>query len=403
MTTQIANLGNSVPLYSTRASPDFAAWLHASGAALAVTTYQIGKMFLIGAPAPDRLSVTERTFQRRLGVTAVGSSLYLAGLNNILRFANVVPPGQSLEGHDAVYVPQIAWYTGDVFVHDVGVLPSGRPIFVNKLFSCLATVDEQTSFRPVWQPKFITALRPEDRCHLNGLAMQDGAPRYVTAVATTDTARAWREQRVGSGCVIDVLSDAVVASGLTMPHSPRLHDGKLYISNAGTGEVGEVELASGRFNPIAFCPGFVRGLGFVDNYLLVGLSLPRQHRDFSGLPLDDRLKETGQAPQCMIQVIDLKSGTAAHSGRNSESHRARPSARADVGRNSRRAKALQRALRKTSRPRGKSGRSFLPTVIQPHPGALCRGWYAVGDAFTLSTIGSYLGEGLFRGCVPGAA
>ena len=102
--------------------------------------------------------------------------------------------------------------TGDVFAHDVGVLPSGRPIFVNTLFSCLATVDEQSSFRPIWQPKFITALRPEDRCHLNGLAMEDGAPRYVTAVATTDAARAWREQRVGNGCVIDVASGEVVAS-----------------------------------------------------------------------------------------------------------------------------------------------------------------------------------------------
>src|SRR4051812_17310855 len=108
MATEISNTGDSVPLYSTRASPHFANWLYSTRATLAITTYQIGKMFLIGAPAPDRLSVTERTFQRCLGVTAVGSSLYLAGLNNILRFANVVPPGQSLEGHDAVYVPQVA-------------------------------------------------------------------------------------------------------------------------------------------------------------------------------------------------------------------------------------------------------------------------------------------------------
>src|SRR3974390_11525 len=122
MTTQIANLGDSVPLYSTRASENFAAWLHASGAARAATTYQIGKLSLIGAPAPDQLSVTERTFQRCLGVTAVGSSLYLAGLNNILRFSNVVPTGQSLENHDKVFVPQVAWYTGDVFAHD----PSDR-------------------------------------------------------------------------------------------------------------------------------------------------------------------------------------------------------------------------------------------------------------------------------------
>lgn len=312
MNAQIASAGDSAPPYAVKASPGFAAWLHASNTALAVTTYQIGKLFLIGAPTPDRLSVTERTFQRCLGVAAVGTSLYLAGVNNILRFENVVPPGQTLEGHDAVYVPQAAWYTGDVFAHDMGALPNGRPLFINTLFSCLATVDEQNSFRPVWQPRFISALRPEDRCHLNGLAMQDGIPRYVTVAAQTDTERGWRDRRVGSGSVIDIASGEVVATGLTMPHSPRLHDGRLYVCNAGTGEIGEIELASGRFNPIAACPGFARGLAFVGGHLLVGLSLPRQHRDFSGLPLDERLKQAGQEPRCVIQAIDPQWGVAEH-------------------------------------------------------------------------------------------
>jgi uncharacterized protein (TIGR03032 family) len=311
-TAQIVSAGDSAPPYAVEASPGFAAWLHDQNTALAITTYQIGKLFLIGAPAPDRLSVTERTFQRCLGVAAFGNSLYLAGLNNILRFENVVPPGQQLEGHDAVYAPRVAWYTGDVFAHDVAVLSSGRPVFVNTLFSCLATVDERSSFRPVWQPGFVSALRPEDRCHLNGVAMQHGRPRFVTSAGQTDAPRAWREARAGSGCVIDVASGEVVASGLTMPHSPRLHDDRLFICNAGTGELGEIELASGRFNPIAFCPGFARGIAFIGGHVLVGLSLPRQHRDFSGLPLDDRLKQEGIEPRCMIQVIDLKSGAAAH-------------------------------------------------------------------------------------------
>jgi uncharacterized protein (TIGR03032 family) len=294
------------------ASPGFAAWLHECGAALAVTTYQIGKLFLIGAPAPDRISVTERTFRRCLGVAAVDDSLYLAGLNNILRFENVVPRGQQLEGHDAVYVPQVAWYTGDLFAHDVGVLPSGRPVFVNTLFSCLAAVDEATSFQPFWRPPFVSTLRPEDRCHLNGMAMQDGVPAFVTAAGRTDAPRAWREARTGSGCIIDVASNEIVADGLTMPHSPRLHEGRLYICNAGTGEFGEIDLASGRFEPIAFCPGFARGIAFVGDHVLVGLSLPRQHRDFSGLPLDERLKQEKREPRCMIQVIELASGVTAH-------------------------------------------------------------------------------------------
>lgn len=308
----IVSVGDSAPPYAVAASPGFAAWLHAQNTALAVTTYQIGKLFLIGAPAPDRISVAERTFRRCLGVAAAGNSLYLAGLNNVLRFENVVPPGQQLEGHDAVYVPRVAWYTGDLFAHDVGVLPSGRPLFVNTLFSCLATVDESSSFRPVWQPRFVSALRPEDRCHLNGVAMQHGRPRYVTAAGRTDAPRAWREARVGNGCVIDVATSEVVAGDLTMPHSPRLDDGRLYICNAGTGELGEIEPASGRFVPITLCPGFARGIAFIGGHVLVGLSLPRQHRDFSGLPLDDRLKREGREPRCMLQAIDLQSGAAAH-------------------------------------------------------------------------------------------
>lgn len=310
MSAVITSAGDSAPPYAFEASPGLAAWLHAENIALAITTYQIGKLFLVGAPAPDRLSVTERTFERCLGVAAEGGSLYLAGLNTILRFENVVPAGQALEGHDAVYVPQVAWYTGDVFAHDIGVLPSGRPLFINTLFGCLATVDESSSFRPVWLPPFLSALRPEDRCHLNGLAMQAGRPRYVTAAAESDKAGGWRESRVGGGVVVDVATSAIVARGLTMPHSPRLHEGRLYVCNAGTGELGLV--ADGRFEPVAFCPGFARGLAFHGGHALVGLSLPRQHKDFSGLPLDDRLKREGRAPDCVIQVVELAGGAAAH-------------------------------------------------------------------------------------------
>jgi uncharacterized protein (TIGR03032 family) len=312
MSAHIASAGDSAPPYSVNASPGFAGWLHAAGVGLAVTTYQIGKLFLVGAPVAGRLSVTERTFNRCLGVAVNGNSLFLAGVHNILRFDNIVPSGQTLEGHDAVFAPQVSWYTGDVFAHDVGILPNDRPVFVNTLFSCLATVDEATSFRPLWWPRFISALRPEDRCHLNGLAMEDGVPRYVTAAGTTDTARGWRENRVGKGCVIDVGSGEIVATGLTMPHSPRLHEGRLYVANAGTGEVGTIDPASGRFDAIAFCPGFVRGIAFAGGHMLAGLSLPRQSEVFSGLPLEDRLKAEGREAHCMIQVIDLNSGGAAH-------------------------------------------------------------------------------------------
>jgi uncharacterized protein (TIGR03032 family) len=309
---RIVTAGDSAPPYSIEASPGFSGWLHESGVALAITTYQIGKLFLLGAPDATRLSVTERSFERCLGVAISGASLLLASRHSITRFENVVVPGQALQGHDGVFVPQVSWFTGDLFTHDVGLLRGGRPIFVNTLFSCLAVPDEATSFRAVWRPPFISAPRPEDRCHLNGLAMEDGVPRFVTAVARSDTAGGWRDQRVGQGCVIAVDSSAIVASGLSMPHSPRMHDGRLFLLNAGTGELGEIEFASGRFQPIAFCPGFARGLALIGQHAVVGLSLPRQNQAFSGLPLDDRLSAAGCPPVCAIHVVNLATGQTEH-------------------------------------------------------------------------------------------
>jgi len=139
-----------------------------------------------------------------------------------------------------------------------------------------------------------------------------GAPRYVTLVGASDVADGWREHRAAGGQVIDVASGEVVAQGLSMPHSPRLHNGALYLLNAGSGEFGRVDIASGRFEPIAFCPGFLRGMSFLGNYALVGLSLPRENRTFSGLALDDALKSRGAEPRCGVMVIDLTSGDAPH-------------------------------------------------------------------------------------------
>jgi uncharacterized protein (TIGR03032 family) len=311
---QIRSDGDSAPPYRVEASPGFAAWLREQDIALAVTTYQIGKVFLVGAEDASLLNVTERTFERCLGIAARNGALHLAGLNAIYRFDNVVPAGQNLEGYDAVYSPRVAWYTGDVFAHDVGMLPSGRPVFINTLFSCLASVDEGSSFRPIWWPRFISQLAPQDRCHLNGLAMDEmtGRPAYVSAAAETDTQRGWSERRVGNGVVIDIASGEVACRGLTMPHSPRLHAGTLYVLNAGTGEIGLVDPAAGRFHPLAFLPGFARGLALHRGHALVGLSMPRANEVFTGLPLDDRLKAEKQPAQCAVVVVDLATARVVH-------------------------------------------------------------------------------------------
>jgi len=110
--------------------------------------------------------------------------------------------------------------------------------------------------------------------------MRDSKPAFVTAVSKSDTIDGWRDRRADGGVVIDVENNRVICEGLSMPHSPRWHDGKLWVLNAGTGELGYVEMPKGKakmgkFKPIAFCPGFLRGLSFHDGFAFVGLSRPR--------------------------------------------------------------------------------------------------------------------------------
>ena len=187
------------------------------------------------------------------------------------------------------------------------------PVFVNTLFSCLARPSGTHSFTPVWQPRFISRLAAEDRCHLNGLAMRDGRPAFVTLVGPSDVADGWREHRRSGGLVIDVASGEAVAGGLSMPHSPRWHGGRLWLLNSGTGEFGHVDLATGRFEPVAFCPGYARGLAFIDGFAVIGLSRPRAKTPtFEGLALGERLEQKGAEPRCGLHVVDLATGDASH-------------------------------------------------------------------------------------------
>lgn len=207
----------------------------------------------------------------------------------------------------------MSYSTGDLDAHDLAAIDSGPPIFVNTLFNCLAQASPTHSFVPLWQPAFISRLAAEDRCHLNGLAMREGKPVFVTAVSDTDTYDSWRDHRGDGGIVIDVVSGEVVCRGLSMPHSPRWHMGKLWLHNSGSGEFGFVDLPAGKFMPVAFCPGYLRGLSFAGNFAVMGLSRPRENKTFAGLELDDRLKERRIVPRCGIYFVDLSTGSIVHS------------------------------------------------------------------------------------------
>jgi uncharacterized protein (TIGR03032 family) len=304
----------AAPALEISTSRQFLPWLAEQKLSVALTTYQVGKLFFLGLKPDDTLSVFERTFNRCMGLcTTPDGGLAMSSLYQIWRFNNVLSKGQLHDGgFDRLYVPHTGTTTGDLDVHDMAVDADGQLVFVNTLFGCLATLSPTHSFKPVWRPPFISKLAAEDRCHLNGLAMQDGRPAYVTMVGPSDVADGWRDHRAGGGQVMDVRSNAVVAEGLSMPHSPRWHNGKLWLLNSGTGYFGHVDLNSGRFEEVCFCPGYMRGLNFHGHFALVGLSRPRQNKTFTGLALDENLKQRKAEPRCGVQVIDLRTGDAVH-------------------------------------------------------------------------------------------
>jgi uncharacterized protein (TIGR03032 family) len=300
------------PWIEVTSSRHFAAWLAEQQVSLAFTTYQTNKLFVLGRHPDGRLTVTERTFDRCMGLWGDGQTLWLSARYQLLRFENLLRPGETYQGCDRLYVPKTVHTTGDLDIHDVAVDASGRVLFVATLFGCLATLNERYSFTPLWRPPFLSKLAAEDRCHLNGLALDEGRPRYVTAVSTSDVADGWRDRRRDGGCVLEVPSGNIVARGLSMPHSPRVHRGRLWLLNSGTGMLGNIDSTSGSFVPLAFCPGYLRGLAFAGDYAVVGLSRPRHDKTFTGLALDEELTRRAAEARCGLHVIDVRSGETAH-------------------------------------------------------------------------------------------
>ena len=296
----------ATPLIS--ASRGFVDWLGSQNVSLAISTYQTGKLFLVGRNENGQFSVFERTFERAMGLAGDDQSIYMATLYQIWRLENVLQPGMTTDGYDRSYVPQVGFTTGDLNVHDVALDDNDELNFIAARFSCLATNSERCNFRPTWMPKFITKLAGEDRCHLNGLAMVDGKARYVTACSETDIVDGWREHRREGGVVIDIQSDEVVARGFSMPHSPRWHRDKLWLLVAGTGYFGFIDNNTGEFERVTFCPGFARGLSFAGNYAIVGISLPRHDPTFQGLALQENLQAANVSARCGLLIIDLNSG-----------------------------------------------------------------------------------------------
>ena len=300
------------------------AWLQSQGLSLAFSTYRANRLIFLGTAEPadgqsdpdqpsdaPQLKLHERLFDRPMGLFVAGESLWMATRCQIWRLDNLLGPGQLHEGGDRLYVPAASFTTGDVNAHEVMLGQDGQPIFVNTAFSCLAALAPLCSFAPTWQPPFITKLAGDDRCHLNGIALKDGIPTWATACGGSGEPSSWRNNRSDGGVLIHIPTGELTATGLSMPHSPRWHEGKLWLLNSGTGELGWID--DGHFHSLCALPGFVRGLAFAGGCAVVGLSKLRSPQ-FTGLPLEERLSAEGLPGGCCgLRVIDLASGEILHS------------------------------------------------------------------------------------------
>jgi uncharacterized protein (TIGR03032 family) len=268
-------------------------------------------MFLLGRDEDDEAWIVYRGYNKAMGLDHVDTqTLYVATHHHLWRFENVVPVGEvSDDGYDRVYVPLHASATGYINAHDVCMQSSGELVMVNSRFNCLCEPGAgHSNFGPTWWPPFLPGPVPSDRCHLNGLAMRDGKPAFVTLVSESTRADGWHGHRDAGGVVYDVATSEVVATGMSMPHSPRWHNGRLWVTNAGCGEFGYIDLDMGRFEAVITLPGFVRGVRPVGHYAIVATSKPRHGSVNSGLPLDHVLEKAGIHPVMGLFVVDLRSG-----------------------------------------------------------------------------------------------
>jgi uncharacterized protein (TIGR03032 family) len=300
---------------------NFPALLRQLGASLLVTTYQAGKLVMVRDEG-DHLNTHFRAFQAPMGMALAGDRLAVGTTIQVWEFVDVPAATAKLDPparHDACFLPRSSHVTGNIQIHEMawgkrtplatgvrGDGGEGELWVVNTRFSCLCTLDGSASFAPRWRPPFVRALEPTDRCHLNGLGMVDGRPRYVTALGETDEPAGWRANKAKGGIVMDVASGEVITRGLSMPHSPRWYAGRLWVCESGAGTLGFIDPQTRKYVPIAEVPGFTRGLDFAGNLAFVGLSQVRESAVFSGIPITERLAEGERT--CGVCAIDLATG-----------------------------------------------------------------------------------------------
>jgi uncharacterized protein (TIGR03032 family) len=252
-------------------SPRLGRWLQSRRVCLALSTGESGKIITIGAE-PSGFTVFDVSCDLPGALLQTEAGLFVAAHNRVWRFDDALTEGELYQGTDRLCLPSQCRPTGAIGIQDMAVEESGRLLVAASAFNCIAQMNSRGDLKPIWRPSFIDSVVREDRCHLTGFCLREGALAFVTVTAASNEKDGWRPRQSGGGQVIDAATHRTVAEGLTRPHAPRLYRNRLWVLEGGTGSLGWIDLAQRRFERFVQLPGSPRGLRFVGDHALVTTS-----------------------------------------------------------------------------------------------------------------------------------
>lgn len=307
--TGAADHGNGLAV-SCQCSGGFTELLKRLRISLVVTCSRSGLLMALGVH-DDHLALTMLHQQQPEGVAADTARIAVSVSGQVQIYSS---PAAAFAGHlkrSPFAAPQRLEFRAQRS-HHTGIPASPAMAWghdglwvVNTRYSCLTLLADSGESINSWKPAFISGLADEDRCHLNGVAMDFGRPRYTTALGRSDSREGWRSEPYQSGVVIDVPTGEVVLERLVVPRSPRIHAGRLYLLQSWIGQLSVVDPLTGSVDCVESLPGYATGMDCAGSYAFVGLS---RIGDTEMTPDGRSLLRDDLA--CGIAAVNLRTGRA---------------------------------------------------------------------------------------------
>lgn len=285
-------------------SPQVPELLNKLKCSIALSTYQAGKIVLI-SPHPDneKLISLPRSFQKPMGISVQDDQMVISTKDEVITFQNSkdlathYPNKQNT--YDNLWLPRATFYSGQVDMHDIG-FGKDSIYAINTSFSCICKIDGTYNFTPVWKPPFLDKIEQGDLCHLNGMVIQNGLPKYTTALGTSNTPGGWRDNITAGGVLMDVEKNEIILDQLAMPHSPKMYNNELYMLTSANGDFIKVDTENKDYELIKKFDGFCRGLSIHEDFAFIGFSKLRKNSSTFG-----KLKFSDKANFAGIKIVHI--------------------------------------------------------------------------------------------------